>query len=271
MNCSVCNSLEVKSIFGSKILKKYNIKYYQCMSCGAVFTEKPYWLSEAYAEGESVATTDTGIMRRNINHVINVNVCIKKFFESRSIILDWGGGHGILTRLLRDLGYNCQWYDKYTPNLMARGFEWDKKTRVELVTLMEVFEHLEKPLDELKEILNFTDNILIGTLLYGNDFSYRQVKDWWYYDIDSGQHILFCSKVTMSTIADILGLNYYYIDDSLHLFTKKKLNRYKVKIYMVGYVAKIYKNILWFWMERQSGQYSFNDYKYLIGGKYDEG
>ncbi|MEJ2105601.1 MAG: hypothetical protein P8X47_13660, partial [Ignavibacteriaceae bacterium] len=62
MNCRVCNS-KSKEVFSAKVLNKYNVKYYHCLSCGFLQTEEPYWLDEAYKSAIGIA--DTGIQKRN--------------------------------------------------------------------------------------------------------------------------------------------------------------------------------------------------------------
>jgi glycosyltransferase involved in cell wall biosynthesis len=47
--CKVCGS-NSPYFASAKILQKYDVKYYQCHSCGFVQTEEPYWLNEAYTD-----------------------------------------------------------------------------------------------------------------------------------------------------------------------------------------------------------------------------
>ena len=46
---------------------------------------------------------------------------------SLPIVLDIGGGTGLLTRLLRDVGFEAQWSDEYCDNIFAQGFTYDNK------------------------------------------------------------------------------------------------------------------------------------------------
>ncbi len=41
--------------------------------------------------------------------------------------LDYAGGYGVFTRLMRDIGFDFYWHDPYTQNLFANGFEKDIK------------------------------------------------------------------------------------------------------------------------------------------------
>ena len=87
-SCIICyNSSDV--LMKVTILRKYAIKYYVCKKCKCIYTETPYWTSEAY--DVSIATTDTGIMLRNIEICNNLFIIIKRYFNSRIKVLDYGG------------------------------------------------------------------------------------------------------------------------------------------------------------------------------------
>jgi 2-polyprenyl-3-methyl-5-hydroxy-6-metoxy-1,4-benzoquinol methylase len=67
---------------------------------------------------------------------------------------DAAGGYGMLTRMMRDLGFDFYWSDAYCENLMARGFEYSPAVgNCEAVTAMEVMEHLTDPLPFVENIL----------------------------------------------------------------------------------------------------------------------
>ncbi len=76
--CPICNSVG-KEIFTGKILKKYDVKYYQCPECALVYTESPYWLSEAYSD--AISRYDTGVMQRNVMDVLLVNMLLELCFK----------------------------------------------------------------------------------------------------------------------------------------------------------------------------------------------
>jgi protein-arginine kinase activator protein McsA len=78
MNCKICNQKN-KFIFNTKILNKYDIKYYHCSNCHFLQTEEPYWLDEAYAE--PIDASDTGYMQRNIKFSIKLSLFLVLFFN----------------------------------------------------------------------------------------------------------------------------------------------------------------------------------------------
>lgn len=217
MKCKICSS-DSELAFTHKVLSKYDVKYFKCPNCEYLFTEKPYWLDEAYKS--PINLSDTGILERNIYFSQAVSILIFFYFDSSKKFLDYAGGYGIFTRLMRDIGFDFYWHDDYTQNLLARGFEM-KDEQYELITAFEVFEHFENPIEEIEKMLRKSDNIIFSTLLLP-----EQIPDenWWYYGFEHGQHISFYSKKTFESIAKILGIKYSYFDQ-LHLLSKnKKIN-----------------------------------------------
>lgn len=112
MQCKICYR-DNHSIFNANILNKYDIKYYHCSKCGFVQTEEPYWLGEVY--NESINISDTGIMFRNLYLSKISTLIIFVFFNKNKKYLDFAGGYGVFTRLMRDIGFDFYWKDKYSP------------------------------------------------------------------------------------------------------------------------------------------------------------
>lgn len=249
MKCPLCGE-NGKEIFKGRLLKKYLVQYYQCCICGLVFTETPYWIDEAYED--TITCFDTGIMSRNIRNMFCTNVLIDKQFDKNSIFLDYGGGYGIFTRIMRDLGYDFRWKDKYSPNLFARGFEFEDKESIDLLTAFELFEHFSEPKEELDYLFGVSDNILFSTLLYDNNMRYKPFSKWWYYTPQTGQHIVFYSKRTCLFIAQKYKVNYYCLGDDLHLFTKSKLDDKFIKLYF----KSNYSWILQYYFYRKNSKFN---------------
>jgi hypothetical protein len=213
------------------VLNKYKVKYYSCPNCGYIQTEDPYWIDEAYAN--AIVSADTGIMVRNNQLNKITSTVVDKFFDSNKKFLDYGGGYGILTRQMRDLGFDFYWYDRYAENLVARGFEYDNQN-IELITAFEVFEHLNKPLEEIANMIKISKNILFSTETYDEKFIPKP-NEWWYYSLESGQHISFYSLKTIKYIADKFKLNYYTNGTNIHLITEKKIDETTFKEILLNY------------------------------------
>ena len=192
--CRLCD----KSLFPQfnlTILGKHNVQYLECVNCGALQTEPPYWLGEAY-ENKNLSILDTGAVQRNIDNLAACFV-ISKLFQLKNVI-DVGGGDGLLCRLLRDYGINCYIKDKYATPTYAQGFTEQNFDIVDLVIGFEVLEHLPNPKCDLEEFFGYNpEALLLTTAIYKN-----QNKDWWYFSPESGQHVFFYSKKALKSIAE---------------------------------------------------------------------
>lgn len=220
MKCKICNST-TRLAFTSTILKKYDVKYFKCDSCGYLFTEEPYWLDEAYSR--SINLSDTGLLDRNIYFSKVLSVLIYFCFDKNGIFLDYAGGYGVFTRLMRDVGFDFYWHDPFTQNLFANGFEKDLESNLkfELLTAFEVFEHLINPKEELEKMLQYSNTIIFSTELMPQEIP--DVKNWWYYGFNHGQHISFYTKKTLYTLANQFNLNYYNVN-GIQILTERKFN-----------------------------------------------
>jgi hypothetical protein len=219
--CCICGGTQ-RHLATEKILMKYDVQYFQCINCGLIQTEDPFWIDEAYSE--SIASADTGIMRRNLSISLRLAVIIFVKFNGLNKFIDLAGGYGVLARLMRDFGYDFFWSDKYSPNLFARGFEAkDQMEDVGMLTAFEVIEHTLNPLEFIRQSMEQykCKTMILSTVLYVK-INKPPDRSWWYYSLSTGQHISFLHKKTFQKIAEILNLNYYFIF-GLHVLTNKDM------------------------------------------------
>ena len=221
MYCRVCSG-ESNEIFSAKILKKLDIKYYLCPTCNFLQTENPYWLDEAYKS--AIGTTDTGLLKRNQLFSKRTAAVINLFFNKEKKFLDYAGGYGIFVRMMRDLGYDFYWVDPYTPNLLARGFEYHNSDTIELLTAFECFEHFVKPIIDIEKMISISENIIFSTRLFGK--TPPQPKEWWYYSFESGQHISLYSITTLKFLAKKFNLHLCSDNKAFHMLSKKKASNF---------------------------------------------
>ncbi len=221
MDCRICGN-PTRLRFMATVLRKYDVRYFHCNACGFIQTEQPYWLEEAYRR--PINLSDTGLIQRNIECANKTETLLAYLFDSNGKILDFAGGYGVYTRLMRDKGFDCYWHDKYSQNLFAVGFEAQlDKGQFELVTGFEVFEHLPDPIEVIHEMLEYSKSVLFSTLLLPQPAP--GPNEWWYYGCEHGQHISFYSLSSLRVIADRFGLNFYSDGVSLHLISEKRFPR----------------------------------------------
>lgn len=213
-NCRICQAKNEK-IFSAKILKKYDVDYYHCQNCNFIQTQEPFWLEEAYSS--AIAATDTGAMKRNEMLRDKVPSVLFYLFDKDADFLDYAGGYGIFVRMMRDIGFNFFWEDRYCQNLLARGFE-GTHNKYQVITSFESFEHLVNPMQEIEGLFNKTDNLLFTTEL--TPANKLPDANWWYYAQDTGQHISFYSEQTFAVIAKKLDLK-FYTNGFLHLLCRE--------------------------------------------------
>jgi len=222
MQCKICGQ-ENPSCFSERILGRYQVEYYRCNNCCFVQTQEPFWLEEAYAR--PVNLSDTGYMVRNLFYSKRLTILLFLLFGSTGKFLDYAGGYGVFVRLMRDIGFDFYWEDKYSQNLFSAGFERDYVSKIDAVTVFEAFEHFENPMMELESLLKISKTIIFSTELYPEPLP--EPKDWWYYGLDHGQHIAFYSEKTIGYMAERFDVNYYRLG-SLHIFSDREIPKWKI-------------------------------------------
>jgi hypothetical protein len=225
MSCPVCSGL-MRKAFTAEVLGKYKAQYELCDSCGYLKAHDPYWLDEAYTS--AIANADTGLVMRNITLANKISRILFWLTDRKMqhLYLDAAGGYGMLTRMMRDFGFDFYWIDKYCENLVAPGFEYnDTMGPCSAVTAIEVLEHVVDPIAFIKELLSFSasETLIFTTELY--EGQPPKPNDWWYYSFATGQHIGFFQLRTLERIANDLGLNFVSAN-GLHMFSKKTINKF---------------------------------------------
>ena len=259
MKCKICES-NTKKINEVKVMKCYKTNLFHCENCDYLFLENPYWLEEAYKDPINIS--DTGIVDRNINLAAKLSVLIYFFFDRKKKFLDASGGYGILTRLMRDHGFNFFWSDKYCENILAKGFESKNNSseNYELLTLFEVLEHVENPVHFVDDLLkkNNSQTLIFSTCLYPRKNPPN--LDWWYYSFGEGQHISFYSDITLKFVAKKLDLNFYALDN-FYIFTKRKLRHLYFKKFIFG---NFFSKLFQIYLRKYNDSLIMKDHKKLI-------
>lgn len=224
MQCKICNNT-AREIFKYRVLNKHMVTYFSCDTCGLVQTEKPYWLEESYKS--PINPSDTGYAMRNIFFARRTIMIFPLLFGSDKCFLDYAGGYGLLTRLMRDYGLDFVWSDLHTRNLFAQGFSYNSQ-KIIAITCFECFEHFVSPTEELEKMLMISKNILFSTQILPSPIP--KPEQWEYYGFSHGQHISFYSIKTLRFLADKYHLYYYTDGVNLHLFSENKISPAYFKI-----------------------------------------
>ena len=214
---------ETAYIFTKKILGKYDVKYYKCLQTGYIQTEEPYWLAEAYAS--AITKLDVGLVARNQLVSPIAQKLIYTYFNSDGRFLDYAGGYGLFTRLMRDKGYNFYNTDKYCQNIFAEFHDLallSDQAEFEMITSFEVVEHLAKPYPTLDEMFSHSSSIFFTTEILPTHVN--TIDSWWYLSVETGQHVGLYTTDALAYMAKQYD-KYFYTDGKwLHLFTNKKID-----------------------------------------------
>ena len=208
-----------EEIFRARVLGKYDVAFFRCSETGYIQAEKPYWLEESYASPMNLC--DTGILVRNMYFSGILRRLLGTFFEPTQAFLDYAGGYGTMTRMMRDGGIDYYWSDPYTKNVMARGFEHREGRTYGALSAIEVFEHLVQPREELAKMRGLSPNIVFSTLLVPDPWP--KPEDWWYYGLSHGQHISFYTVKSLEVLAGQQGLRLATNGRDLHAFLQPEL------------------------------------------------
>lgn len=237
MKCKICGH-GMQPAFRETLLCKHDVAYFRCGNCGLLQTEQPYWLNEAYSD--AIIDADTGLVQRNVLIAAKLAALLYFSFNSRGHYVDFAGGYGLLVRLMRDIGFDFYWEDKFCQNVLARGFDSTQAGGpITAVTAFEVLEHVADPVGFVTETLaRFnTRTLIFSTELYSGEAA--PARDWWYYSFANGQHISFFQERTLRKMAEVMGLQFYTMH-GLHIFTDQSLrNELLSRVLTARYAAPV--------------------------------
>ena len=214
--CRICASA-TRSLGRLRVLARHDVGFHQCRGCGFAQTDDPWWLDEAYSD--AITATDLGLLARCRTMARRVPAVLACTPALRLPVLDWGGGYGTLTRMLRDAGIDCHHHDPYCSNVHARGFEGslEDRDRWGAVLAIEVLEHLVDPWPFLRAAASRTDLLIATTAVVTEPAP--PLDSWWYWAPEHGQHVSFYSARSLRRIAGELGMDYVPAG-SLHVFAR---------------------------------------------------
>ncbi len=223
--CRLCGA-ETRRVLRAS-LRDREAEYVRCSRCEYLAVRRPRRF--AGSDDDSPSPLDTGRLERCLRNSRTVSTLLWLFYGRGDRYLDYGGGHGLFTRRMRDLGFDFSVYDPHARNLHARGFshEPEGSGAFRLVTLLEVIEHVRDPMSVIQEALDETGrgNLLLGTRLYGDSVP---EPEWWYYMRSTGEHIGFFNRVTLEYLGERLELDVHTDGRSMHLLTDRDLPGWSV-------------------------------------------
>lgn len=205
MNCVFCESSDCKDLS----LKKGF--YHFCRSCGGWFLDSSCFLDEAGQKERYLmhhnSIEDAGYKDFLLSFIKPVlDFFAEKKGRNPELIVDYGSGPSPeLCRLLSIILPDCNtkgWDPFFAPDSAAL------EQPAELVTCLEVAEHFEKPLEDMKKLASVCASggiVAIGTMLNpGADE--EAFRNWWYRS--DSTHVSFYSLESLKKCAEKAGLTF---------------------------------------------------------------
>jgi SAM-dependent methyltransferase len=173
------------------------IYYSLCDQCGFCFASEMYeWTLDQFEHkiyNEEYLEVDPDYVQKRPS--LNAAALVEMFGRSGTGInhLDYGGGHGLLSDLMRDSGWKSASYDPF----VDRAMQIDQLGKYDLITAFEVFEHVpdvKQLASDLSMLLNPEGIVLFSTLLSDGHILPRQRLSWWYASPRNGHISLFSTN-----------------------------------------------------------------------------
>ena len=241
--CPVC-AKRTEHWASAQVLLHVSVTYSRCTSCGLIKADDVHWLDEAYSS--AIAGLDLGLLDRCLvlSHVTSA------FMRAAGLVdgpfLDWAGGYGILTRLMRDRGFDFRDFDPKAANILAGDYRLDRLEgeRFQLVTAFEVLEHLEDPVEELADVASRADVLLATTQVVPSPAP--RPGEWDYFALESGQHITFYTRDSIKHLARRLGFGHCTSGRLIHVMSRRPLPRRAramVRAHQAAYLAGLARSL----------------------------
>ena len=218
MKCSLCNTT-IKDKKTDSQGKKYHI----CNKCELIQLDKSFYLSSE-KEKQRYELHENGTNNKGyINYLNNIiSNSVTPFLKPGDRLLDFGcGPEKIWANILKGKGISVSTFDPFFDNNNG----WINKN-YNLITAIEVFEHLTSPAKDLEILSNClgTGNyLIIRTMLHNNNW--ETFTKWWYKDDPT--HVSFYSRKTINFICRNWNYQLVQITDNCEIVLMKKTSRGK--------------------------------------------
>lgn len=194
-----------------------------CDNCGHVFSPD-FWqwsdndFSEKIYNADYISIDPDYVEIRPLG---NAQLLMQLFDSHKSTIkhLDYGGGNGKLSCLLKENGWNSISFDPF-PN---SPFEPDRLGKFNLITAFEVFEHVPQPQKLLANITQLMDEaclVLFSTLIADNSLKKNSRINWWYCSPRNG-HISLFTRKSLSVLGKQHQLKFGSLNEGLHCYANR--------------------------------------------------
>jgi hypothetical protein len=230
VQCRICRA-PAGIAFTVCIRNERNESLFRCSTCSFCFFAEPDWLEQSFSE--ELNELDIGSVARSL-FVADFMTAVFPLRRSGYTVLDWGGGDGLLTRLLRERGINCVWQDPFVKPRFVGAAIYEPSSRVDVTVVSEVFLHLTDPVSVLRLLLSQSEVVIMTAVVPPKDIT----AQWWYLMPETGQHVSFYPPPALQALATQTGSRLYTDGRFFHVFSRRKLaftTRMLIKIRPLAY------------------------------------
>ena len=199
------------------------IDYFRCDRCGFCFApDFADWRLEDFEAriyNKEYVLVDPDYLETRPRE--NARSLLATFGDRASAIrhLDYGGGNGLLSKILSDAGWCSQSYDPF----VDRDVRPSQLGQFDLITAYEVFEHVpdvNRLVRELALLLPPDGIVLFSTLLSDEDVHAGQRLTWWYAAPRNG-HISLFSRTSLALLGASEGFRCGSSSRNLHVYWRQ--------------------------------------------------
>jgi predicted TPR repeat methyltransferase len=199
------------------------VHYCVCKHCGFCFApEIASWSPQLFAQriynDDYVLVDPDGADRRPRSNAEMVRAMFADQAMASVRHLDYGGGAGLLSRLLKHCFLDSKSFDPFVPAARGVVTALDQLGKFDLITAFEVFEHVPDPQElmrDLRTLLAPEGVVLFSTQLSDGHIHPGQPLTWWYASPRNG-HISLFSKTSLSALAQQYGFRLISFADGLY-------------------------------------------------------
>ncbi len=198
------------------------VGYWLCGQCGFCFApEIAGWTLEEFASriyNDDYVRYDPD--SAELRPTENAKLLDRLFGRDKAAIrhLDYGGGRGLLSKLLREAGWDSTSYDPF----FDRGHAPEELGRFGLVTAFEVFEHVpdvNRLMDEISGLLADEGLVFFSTLVSDGHIGAGRPLDWWYAAPRNG-HIALHSRLSLTALGAKRGFRFGSLSEVAHVYCR---------------------------------------------------
>jgi SAM-dependent methyltransferase len=199
------------------------VYYALCSSCGFCFApELSKWSLEEFEEkiyNSEYVTFDPAYVEDRPRYFATQLLASFNKLPSSFRHLDYGGGNGLLAKLLRKGNWDSTSYDPF----VDRNISIEQLGKFQFITAFEVFEHVpdvQQLMAELRSLLAPDGFVLFSTVLSDGHLHPNQRMNWWYASPRNG-HISLFSAISLKILARQSGYTFISQDEGTHFFFTK--------------------------------------------------